>query len=154
MSLQQIYDAIMTRVAADVPGLQHALGADELDAHGAPPRVVWVPSTDQYDGDPKRGARTQPAIYEVSEGFDVHIHGANYDDARDLRDMFLRALHRETMGSSTPESGEWVPGNAGVVRDGRVYVLSIRVQTPVTQQTQALQTATPAGVTETQTVQT
>ncbi len=151
MSLQQIYDAIMARVAADVPNLQHELGADTVDFHGAPPRVVWVPSTDQYDGDPKRGARTQPAIYEVSEGFDVHLHGADYDAARDLRDAFLRALHRETMGCSTPESGEWAPGNAGVVRDGRVYVLSIRVQVPVTQQ--ALQTATPAGVTETQTVQ-
>jgi hypothetical protein len=151
MSASAIFDAVLNRMRAELPNVQGEFGAEFNGASGSPPRMVWVPSTDEFGGDPKRGPRTQPAIYQVDEGYDVHLWGADYNPTRDLRDVFLRAFHRELMGSGEPERGEWVPGNASLVKSGRLYVLSIRVQVPVTQT--PLQTATPAGVTEIQTVQ-
>lgn len=146
MSLQTIFDAVVATMRAADPALtsmECRLGAEWNSEEGTYPRMVWVPGEDVFDGDPKGGANPQ-AIAEAGEGFDAYLHGADYDPTRVLREAFVRALHRHCIGSYRLKRGVWPAGNAGLVRDGRLYVLSFTVLVPITKP--ARPTATPMGV--------
>jgi len=145
MTLQAIFDVTTGRLRAQLgfEGTDCQLGGEWSASEGSPPRVVWVPSEDAFDGDPKGGTNPS-AIYEAAEGFNVHLWGADFDPTRELRSAFLRALHRNAKGSCRIHRGLWVPANAGLVREGRLYLLSIAVLVPVTRD--PLPTGTPGGV--------
>lgn len=146
MTLQQIFDEVVATLRgsdASLSAMECELGAEWSDANGAPPRMVWVPSEDSFDGDPKGGTNPQ-AIAEGSEGFDAYLWGADYDATRFLRERFVRALHKHCIGSYRLKRGLWPPSSVGLVRSGRLYVLSFTVLVPITKPVRS--TATPSGV--------
>jgi hypothetical protein len=132
-TLAELLGPVMTRV-----GLPLLIGAETLNEHAAPPRIVWVPSVDQFT------AAQQGEFYAASRltcvaGFDVHVWGASFDAARELRRKLVDALHLEYSGSYSIVSAEWVAFDRPEwLRDGQAWVARVTLSEPLTEDTQAI----------------
>ena len=158
MSLRDAYEAMVQALPGYLPQgfpvVTCRFGADALGQQDAAPRIVWVPTTDRFDGAAKGGANPRD-LYSVPTGADLHIWGADaeqrgaeydYDAAMLLRDAVLNALHAQVRGvGGAITGGVSVPADGAVTRSGWLYVLSITVGIPVVRL--PVPTATPGGVT-------
>ncbi len=165
MSLFDAYTAVVTALPGFLPGagffpagmtaVTCHFGPEYLVTEEAPPRIVWVPTMDRFDG-PAKGGQNPRDIYSVPTGVDIHLWGADaagtgvegaaYRGAMQLRDAVLNAMHAKIRGVGFSVTQGLHPAtDQAVTRYGWLYVLSITVGIPVVRPVAA--TATPAGVT-------
>jgi hypothetical protein len=116
-----------------------------LAEHDAPPRVVFIPTTDTYEAPLAIGGLgplNPRANFRVRQGFDAHIWGAapeqpNANAQRRADETFLwklvnqtvLSLHRVAPGNNIPLTGEF-RGRSNMDR-GLLYVLKGFVEVPV-----------------------
>jgi len=116
MTLTSTITAVNTAVAVEVAGTTYSLGARVADDLGAPPRLRWVPVSDDPTPAPKQSATSNGlsrAIVGIDATFDVECCGTDYESALTLRDALVRAL-RSTVGPAahTLGAGRWASGDA------------------------------------------
>jgi hypothetical protein len=127
---------------ADAMDVEHSIGAEKLLEHSAPPRVVWVPTKDRYDG-PIQQSRTVRSLFTCHSGYDVHLWGESFDAARELRRSFLEVLMANAIASFEIGAGEWVGfDRPRWLKSGEVYVLSLTIMEPITAAPKSLVTVT------------
>jgi hypothetical protein len=116
-----------------VPAL--LVGARHLAEQGAPPRIVWVPDADDYEGGFQREADRR-VVLDAWTGLACHVWGADPDAVRELRRALIAALVAEYgtpslrfrgSGWLRPDAGEWT-------QDGEVYVLRVALRETVWEQ--------------------
>lgn len=95
----------------------------------APPRIVWVPTQDQYDvGD--TGSTNPKALWTRWAGVGAHCWGKDEEVAEELFHQVAAKLKKafgSRVGLPTPLTGRWVTQelqSAGYIKLGEVYVLS------------------------------
>lgn len=135
--LQELADAVMPRVAADIAALYPAAAALEtavstraVDHHGAPPRAIWIPTRDAFAGPSKSPGGGQDAQHSIATrvaGVRVELWGADATQTELLIEALVRALLRSAGPAGrgvTIVSGQWVeaPGQTAL---GEGYSLSL-----------------------------
>jgi len=130
MTLTSTITAVNTAVAAEVSGATYSLGARVADDLGAPPRLRWVPVSDDPTPAPKQSATANGlsrAIVGLDATFDVECCGADYEAALTLRDALVRAL-RSTVGPAahTLGAGRWASGDAMTQGEAVTHRMTLR----------------------------
>lgn len=132
---------LIAEIAAKLPpGTTSLVGARHIAAHGAPPRVVWVPTQDKFG--PARQHGTEPrAIKSRGAGVVVHIWARDPDGnpekdlaaCEQLLNAVLWATHQVAYGSYEVVDGSWL-GQDGeeLTQMGRAYLLELQFQVPIT----------------------
>jgi len=90
------------------------IGNEELNAHGSPPRYVWVP-TDEDEETPEPDEDERPVVTTRLATVVVHIWGASLGDVEDRWHDLRAVLKRER---AVVGSGRWAQGevlHCGVV---------------------------------------
>lgn len=107
------------------------LGARHLLEHGAPPRIVWVPTQDTI-GAPLYIGTHPVRLFDSQLGIAVHCWGETFDEAIALRDAFVRAS-RLLQGAAFEITGGgfYNPNDDGWIKLGEVYALSCSVPLPI-----------------------
>jgi hypothetical protein len=137
MSLRTIFTAVEEQIAADMdpePAPKFLFGQAQLFSAGAPPRIVWVPTREEY-GPPKSatdGVTNPRPLHTRNVQVEAHIWGRDTDEAERLLEIVARALHTLAWGPGRILSGHWdVGGDAKTVK-GEVYVMTLLCERPVT----------------------
>jgi hypothetical protein len=121
-------------------GLPVLTGGEHLTENDAPPRLVWIPSEDQYEG-AEQGGDTRKTVVISWTGFAVHCWGKTHDDAREQRRRLLVAFDELMHGAWRVYRSEWLTRErAGWCTDGEVYVLHVGVREGVDGEPYALAT--------------
>lgn len=103
---------------------QHYEGPEELAALHAPPRYVWLPVDDTFNGtvDSKGFPRS---VATGLEAFSIHCWGATYATTYRLRGNLIVALRKVAKNRVKPAGGRWLLADAnGRNVQGRVYILT------------------------------
>lgn len=146
--------AVMPGVVSDfaalypsAPALAWEVSTRALAEHGAPPRVVWVPTRDDFQGPqklPRGGADAQRSLATRVAGVRCVCWGATIAATEDLVECLVRALLRGA-GSGrvgvTIDSGVWV-SEVGQTGYGEGYALGITFPVDVRAQVTAGEVAT------------
>lgn len=135
--ISELADAVMPDVAADFAALYPAATALSSTTstraaaeHGSPPRAVWIPWRDDYQGPQKRstgGASLQHSLGTRVAGVRVHLWAGDIAATEDLVECLVRHLLRRGGSGSVGVSvldGAWVD-EAGASQLGEGYVLTI-----------------------------
>lgn len=135
--LSELAAAVMPGVVADFASLYPAAPAVSWDVstralaeHAAPPRVVWVPTRDDFRGAQKRttgGASLQHSLGTRVAGARAVCWGETIDATEDLAEALVRHLLRAGGSGAegvSVESGLWVDAT-GATTLGEDYALSI-----------------------------
>lgn len=135
--LQELADVVMPHVAADIAALYPAAAAIESAVstrasawQGAPPRAVWVPTRDAFQGPsktPRGGQDAQRSIATRVAGVRVELWGADATQTEDLVEAVVRALLLSAGPAGVGVSivaGQWIeaPGQTAL---GEGYALSL-----------------------------
>lgn len=110
--------------------LAHEVSTRAIAEHGAPPRVVWVPSADEFKGaqkNPRGGSSAQHSLMTRECGVTLVCWAETVEATEDLVEMLVRHLVRAAgVGSLgiTIQRGQWV-SEAGASQLGEGYALSI-----------------------------
>ena len=104
-----------------------------LHRQSSPPRIVWVPTGDTFGPPSQRGNSRADSIARQTARtpVDVHLWGADWDATIALRDLFLQALRTFAGPNYHPSAGRWV-GSEDLESKGKLYVLSVSFDIPVT----------------------
>lgn len=135
--ISELAAAVMPGVVADfaaaypsAPVLAHDVSTRAVAEHGAPPRVVWVPTNDDFVGpqkNPRGGAHAQHSLMTRVCGVTLVCWAETIDATEDLVECAVRHLARSAgVGAVgvTIQRGQWV-SEAGVSQYGEGYALSI-----------------------------
>lgn len=135
--IDDLADAVMPDVVSDfaalypsAPALAWEVSTRALAEHGAPPRVVWVPSRDDFQGPQKLsrgGADAQHSLATRIAGIRCVCWGETIAATEDLVECLVRALLRRAGPARigvTIDSGAWV-SEVGQTCLGEGYALSI-----------------------------
>lgn len=134
-----VMPAAVADFAADypeAPALTHEVSTRAVSEHGAPPRVVWVPSADDFQGPQKRARGGQDAQHSLgtrvcSVTLVCWVADVGDTPSIDVTDDLVEILVRHLLLKSSPsgvgvdiQRGQWVsePGHAAL---GEAYSLSI-----------------------------
>lgn len=135
--ISELAAAVMPDVVSDfaalypaAPALAHEVSTRALAEHGAPPRVVWVPARDDFQGPQKRtsgGASLQHSLGTRVAGVTCVCWCESIAATEDLVECLVRALLRRGGGGPAGVSvvaGQWV-SETGAATLGEGYALSI-----------------------------
>lgn len=135
--LADLAAAVMPDVASDfaalypdAPALASAEGARELPTLTSPPRAVWVPWRDDFQGPQKRTAGGQSLQHSLGTrvaGVRVVLWAGSITATEDLAECFCRALLRRAGPGATGVSiiaGSWVE-DVGQTTLGESYALTL-----------------------------
>ena len=145
MSLTSTITAVCVAVAVEVAGTTYSIGARVADDLGAPPRLRWVPVSDDPTPAPKQSATANGlsrAIVGLDATFDVECCGADYEGTLTLRDALVRAL-RSTVGPAAHAlgAGRWANGDALTQGEAVTHRVTLRAFVSETAPTVATVTA-------------
>jgi hypothetical protein len=104
----------------------------------APPRIIWVPTTDQFLL-PDVAEMNARSLWTRWAGVDAHIWGKDEEAAEELVHQLAAALKQTypSIYALQMGTGQWVTqelANAGITVKGQVYVLSFALGIPVTRE--------------------
>lgn len=140
MSQAALITAIMAEVAVDVPAVTTAVGAREASAHGAPPRVEWVPGSGAFRGPQGQGGNPR-ALKARWTRWAVRCWGADFAAAEALSGAVIRAMHLTcTIGGFELDGEEWA--EPGMVTAGDAVTITVLLGTPILDRAQPV---LPAG---------
>lgn len=163
LALTSLYDAVVSRMAAEGYGEEQPFGWREPAKRLAGRRVVWVPGDDDEVGEvgaPKKPGRNPRPLWTLFELCTLYVEAfdtdapederAQYQAARELLDALLRAIYLEGHGTVTVSDLRWV-SDKNVRRAGAALRLVITVEAMVPDVTDPTVTAaseTSASLTE------
>jgi hypothetical protein len=136
MALLDIFNAVHAQLAIGYPALTSEFGAEHLDEQGSPPRMIWIPTRDEYSGAMQGNSGRSPrALFTVFEGVTIHFWlTPEYGDAKAFVQDFVRALFAlGIFGAQAVKlgTGTWIANNADLMRLGRVYELDLQFAVPI-----------------------
>jgi len=120
-----------------IDALQYRHGIRALAALDAPPRIVWVPTLDQY-AIPDVSDMNARSLWTRYAGVDAHVWGKDEEATEELFHQLASALKRTFSSGQALQmngGGRWATQeleSAGYVKLGEVYVLSFQLGIPVT----------------------
>ena len=80
-------------LVAAFPTLEVQIGGEFVTEQSAPPRMVWVPTADTFEGAEQHQAAEPRAIMTRVSGCDVHIWGATVLATEQLIQTLIQTLH-------------------------------------------------------------
>jgi hypothetical protein len=112
-----------------------AIGNEEIHAHGAPPRYVWVP-TDEDEEPPEQGDDDEgPAVAATRlSTIVVHIWGRDIGDVEDRWHDLRATLQKEFGTAVRVGTGAWARGE--VLHCGSALSMPITFRIPVHERAQ------------------
>ena len=118
--------------------LQYKQGVRELATNDTPPRIVWVPSQDQFMV-PDVSDMNARTLWTRWSGVDAHVWGKDEEATEELVHRLAVALKKAYPSTSALQmvGGRWVTQDlqdAGWAKKGEVYVLSFALGIPVTRE--------------------
>lgn len=117
------------------------LGKKKVNDLAAFPRYTWFPVTCTF-GQPSRTQGEPHSLSDAPQLFEVHIHGADYNQCWRLLSALTTATRAVTNGLNYKLSGaEWMPSSE--VTSGEVLVVQVSVILPVYES--VLPTVAPAN---------
>lgn len=125
----------------------HFEGAEAISANNAPPRYVWVETT--QSGEQKAALRgyNPPSVAATKEHVEIHCWGETRDQAYELRNNVLVALKRACGADVQLERGEWMhfdrSGNSAW--RGLVLVQEVSIAIPVADEILPIAVITDVG---------
>jgi hypothetical protein len=129
---------VIAPISALLTGVTCQVGSEFVSVNDVPPRVIWVPTMDRFDGAQRHGAGYRSVKTRVAR-CDVHVWGAaaagDVTAFKELRatELLLNRLicfiHQVAHGAYELEGGDW--GAAGISQYGRLYVLKVAFRIPV-----------------------
>lgn len=134
MSSSTVIAAVMEEVgrdiaAASVEGFTWGRGRREAAKHNAAPRIDWIPLRGVFAA-PQHAARNPRPIANRWTRWDVRCWGVDQDQAEQLLEFLVRALHLTLTGGGYKATGEeWV--EVGVLSAGDAVVVSVELGIPV-----------------------
>ena len=135
--IEDLLAAVMPDVVTDVTGCTSLLTTgDGLTVLAAPPRVVWVPTLDRFEGPQKRprgGAVTGRSVATRRAGVALHCWAGSITATEDLVAAVVRSLLAHASGTLdflAIIDGRWVAAGATTLGEG--YLLNITVAIDVT----------------------
>lgn len=149
-TIDGLYDAVMADVVAAIPAATSEVSTRGLPEYASPPRVVWVPSEDEWGAPQKRpraGYASGRSLATCFAGIDLHCWGATRGDTWTLVRAVVRALVTRLGGAdavSRIRRGRWI-AVTGAMTHGEAYVLSIAVALDVPALPDPPTTATPTS---------
>jgi len=160
--------------AAGYPALTDGailLGRQYQYEGSAPPRIVFIPTSSDFSakdvyarqGVPTAAQLTNRSILSDVISFEVRCWGSSpsgdpsqdYDYTQALYQQVIRSVNELTYGSYVCGRGTWTDGrlnDSQLIRDGREFVFTVTLSTPVLERIEALPFAPPdvaPGVTDT-----
>lgn len=115
------------------------VGKKNLNANGAPPRIIWVPTQDRFAPTQRVGGNAK-AILTRKAGVEVHCWGADFAATEDLINQALVAIYAAVVklpaalimpqGFRILDDAGWL-ANAWT-NNGEVYVFHAEFHLPVT----------------------
>lgn len=149
--LADVYLAVQAH--AGLVGVEHAIGAEYLDVMSAPPRVVWVPTTDAIiSGQGRRNTTAKEPKSLLTRRAGVRIRcwakaeasDDSVDEVRAVEELVRRvlvAIHETCFGSYEATGVEWIGGDGQeVAQFGRCADIVCTFEVPVTKDASALAT--------------
>lgn len=146
---------LINAIGALLPaGTTNLIGGKHIGAHGMPPRVVWVPTTDKFGAARQHGLEPR-AIKTRAAGVLVHIWAkdptgdaeGDLPACEQLLNDVLWATHQVAHGSFEATGGSWL-GQEGeeLTQLGRAYLLELEFQIPITAPAATTQTIDTTAV--------
>lgn len=148
--IQDLHDAVMPLVVAELPECTSAVTTRSLPEHAEPPRVLWVPSRDRWEAPQKNrraGFASGRSLATRRAGVELHCWGATIAATEDLVAAVARALRVKCGGASeflSIDGGQWLAAQ-GATTLGEAYVLSLSVAIDVPALPDPPRTATPTS---------
>ena len=126
MGLAAVIEAVSSFLPYEATTL---VGEESLAQDGTPMRIVWVPQADSFTAPQERGNPERRSLATRRMAVNVHLWGANLDEAETMLEGFVYALRSSLGPNYELLSGAWL-GQALAAR-GRVYILGIAIHVPV-----------------------
>lgn len=136
---------VVTYIAAALAPIPVLLGQEFQQENETPPRVVFIPRDDRFSAPASidRNRFHTPSVATCGVGLEARIWGdpnvfadqeeaPSYPELRStelLRDKVIVAIRNVCEGSVSFEQGEWP--DTSVMQLGRMYVLRLRIDTPI-----------------------
>lgn len=152
LTLDELFAAVMPAAILEVPGLAASseISTRALPTHSSPPRVVWVPTDDQWTGAqklPRGGGSTGKSVMTCRAGVHLHCWGADRAATWAIVTALVRSI-TALYGSSSEvvrfERGGWA-STTGATTAGELYVLQINAALDVPALPDPPRTATPTS---------
>jgi hypothetical protein len=138
MALSQIFAAVQAEYEQIGPAAEWRDGGEHLGVQDAPPRIVWVPTTDAfkaprvYFDETTTATSAARVLMQCDATVEVHLWGSTRDEAEQMRDALISALRRSNAAAFTVTRGYWPEQDARVLAQlGRRYILEINFPIPV-----------------------
>ena len=136
MALSQIFDYVNGKLGEAVPGLTTGkTGSDIFAAGAAPPRVVWVPTSEGFDHKTAQGGDDVSNPRHLCNRVvlvEVHLWAADDDAVEALLNIVVSNVHDALGGPGyEPAGGDWLATDA-LGKSGSAYVLHLQIFVPVT----------------------
>lgn len=156
---------IFNIIAADprLSDVESLIGAEHIDSHGAPPRMIWVPTLDTFmRGQGRRSSNAREPQSVITRMANVRIRLWAKSDTGEAVDDFLAAekllndvlvvIHDHCHGSFVASNADWLETKAGHLELGRAVDLTVSFEMPITRAprpTTTITDGTPADMTGT-----
>lgn len=147
MSSRLVIASVMDEVGRDIAsasitGFTWGCGRREAAKNSAATRIDWIPLRGAISA-PQHAGRNPRPIANRWTRWDVRCWGADMDQAEQLLEFLVRALHLVLTGGGYKAGGEeWT--EVGMLSAGEAVVVSIELGIPVLDRTQP--TARPTSV--------
>lgn len=139
VSVLDVIEAVSSRLPE---GVQWRIGPEHAGESIAPPRVVWMPTTDAFSAPLNRGSLPHRPVWTVESLWDAVLL-CKGDDRTDptasfraleaLRDAVIQAIYDTCRGNADIVSGRFdEQTDSAISRFGRAYTLSVRFSLEVT----------------------
>jgi hypothetical protein len=150
--LSDIISAVLSELnSSRTPKLDQLIGEKHIQAHGRPPRLVWVPTSDSFEP-PIKASDNPRALRTRVCGVDCHVWGADLGVAELLVNDVCVAVHRVAKRRVSPvcygnyelRGLDWITAGE-FLHEGIVGVLHLEFRLDVADalSTTALVTAAP-----------
>jgi len=147
MSLTARIEAVMARVAVEVPAVTYALGWRDDGAQAAPPRIDWRPTRHGPEKAFQGGSRADGftrAIVGRAQTWELRLWGDNVAAVETLFDALVRALEAEAAGAWSYVGGDWA--RTGAMTCGEAMTCAVTLGAHTFAATPALVTFTRAAL--------
>jgi len=131
--INAIVETLNSGRATPIPSF---IGAQHLDAHGTPPRLVWVPTVDSF-GDAKNHGISPASVKTRYAGYDCAIWCASIDDCEQMLADLMLALDAQRDSNGLPVRGfyrigglNWINEQA-LIAKGAACDLEITFELPL-----------------------
>jgi hypothetical protein len=124
-----VISEIIAAVEALVP-VPTSIGPENVFINAEPPRIVWVPTSDDY-GPPESPGQNGRPVRTRFAGAEVYVWGTDYDAAETIVHLVIGTIHQLMGGNYEISKGKWLATDGRNVVCGRAYVFRATFKIPV-----------------------